>query len=223
MKTKGILYISVALLIALCMTASACDVCGTVLNVNRNQIADQLPGSTVTITVPGGLPSGMTWVWTLNIRHQDNTLESHTITPATGNSVVVPVVKECGTNVEMGVVITMSNSDQPSCTLAKCIWWQIPCPACPTLNSFCQGKAEAGDAAKFNSVPSAYYWDVDSTPASHVILDPGSVTAADLNALLCTQYETKVARLYIDGTTSPEICHKTFKVWCNPPDFTPTV
>jgi hypothetical protein len=234
MKTKGALFVSLALLIALCMTASACWVCGSVEEKNRIKIGDQIPGSTVKVTVPGGLPAGMTWVWTLTVQHQDFSKTSTTITPAAGTNyanVLVPM--ECGSNVEMGVVITMSNQNFAECTLAKCIYWDVPCATCPKLPSFCQGKADDADAKVFNSVGAPYYWMVGGTK-----LDANTITAADLNKFLCTPTQKKTACLYLDSTKLDSfvaedldistfvppgsICCQDFYVYCNPPDFTPT-
>ncbi|MCX6674625.1 MAG: hypothetical protein NTY37_12700 [Methanothrix sp.] len=204
MKIKPVLYICMALLVALCMTASACYVCGSVDPSKWRQLDDKKPGDVVHLSVPS--QAGMTYKWVQNVKDLDTgVITTTTITDST-HPTWVDVTVSATCNIEIGIVVTISNQNEPACALAKCVWWSVPCPRCPTLPNFCQTKATQAQADIWNVPGYSETWQMPKP----TVFDP---TLTNLNNLAPGTY---TAYMFI-GTK--EVCNKGFTVFALPADF----
>jgi hypothetical protein len=96
----------------------------------------------------------MTFSWLFKETGQtDVDITSTEVVSGGYRSVTVTVPSRCGSNHENAVILTVSNSKNAACVVAKCVWWMVPCATCPDLIDFCSGKAGATEVAVFNTVP----------------------------------------------------------------------
>lgn len=200
MKPTSALIAGFSLLLAMSIVGSACYVCGDVPSSLWTKLTDKKPGDTVKLSTP--LQAGMTYSWILKVKDLSTGVITTTSIADTDNAVDITVPSDkC--NIEMGVILTVTNQANPACTLAKCIWWEVPCPACPELPSFCEGQATAANAAA---------WDVSGYPETWQMPDgtPFDPTEANLDAITVNADTLKTACMYI-GTK--KICCKSFTVY----------
>ncbi len=205
MKRNSALYIGMtafAVLAVLCMSAAACWVCGTLDPSLWTKIENKKPGDKITVSVPA--QAGMTYSFVQHVK-QGLRITSTVLTPSDPNKpneVLVTVPDAC--NIEMGIVVTISNPNDATCTRAKCIWFEVPCPTCPTLPSFCEGKATQAQIAAWDVPGYSETWKINGNT-----FDP-----ATLNTLADGAYN---AHMFI-GTK--DVCNKDFTVYAMPDDFT---
>ncbi|MDD4651315.1 MAG: hypothetical protein PHQ34_03700 [Methanothrix sp.] len=200
MRPTSALMVGLSLLMAMSIVGSACYVCGDVPSSLWTKLPDKKPADVVHISTP--LQSGMTYSWILKVKDLNTGTITTTPIADTDNSVDITVpADKC--NTEMGVILTVTNNAKAVCTIAKCVWWIVPCPTCPTLPSFCEGKATAADASAWDVPGYAETWKMPDGTAF-------SPTVANLNALTVGVDTVHTAYMYL-GTN--KLCSKQFTVY----------